>query len=134
VDVWVEGKTLMIRQRQGLVESPGPMWPEPGALNTLTVAELRTSSLMIRAHFLDYIRVFRPVGATTGAPCRVQDFEIINEQHDDGRFRTTTNALRRKSNGAMFNQQIEVYDLGTFEFVSRTTTVWQQDGAIFDSN
>lgn len=64
IDVWVDGKTLIVRQRAGLSESPRAGSQGAGSLTTLGVADPCILSLTVRAHFLGHIRTVRLTGAT----------------------------------------------------------------------
>jgi len=135
VDVWVEGKTLMIRQRQGLVESPGPLGPLPGTLNTVSIGDLRANSLTIRAHFLDYIRIFRALGAVLDCSASSANRTIgIRDQFTAGDFRTTIAKEVRVLDKADMGSQTDVVDLRNAHMVSRETVVHLQDPLILDAN
>lgn len=137
VDVWTEGKTLMVRQRQGLVESPGPLGPLPGTLNTVSVHDARITQLMIRAHFLGFIRIFQATGAFLScADANATDFTTSQYESFDGtnNLRTTVTATTRRKDSAVLSETEEVYNLDTFEFVSRKTTTHTWDALELDSN
>jgi hypothetical protein len=138
VDVWVEGKTLMVRQRQGLVEAPGPLGPTPGVLNTITSHDLRGQQLLVRATYLDKTRVIRMTGAATGDCSALNATEPFSEQYtitEGGReLRITISGTKRVIDGAEMNSQTETYDLTNSKFVSRKTTTNQQEAYEFDTN
>jgi hypothetical protein len=143
VDVWTEGKTLMIRQRQGLVEEPGPLGPVPSILNTISVAEARITTFLIRSHFLGQIRLFRAIGAfiICPDPNAAEPFAETIEQTaaaTDGlrsiNLRINTNGLRRLADGAEMIVQKETWDLDESTLVSREVTTHFWDGALTDTN
>ena len=72
VDIWVDGKTLMIRSRPGMATVPVPGSPVTTLANSIAAADLRASSLTFRAHDLDHTRIMRLIGAGKpfpGTPC-----------------------------------------------------------------
>lgn len=138
VDVWVDnGKTLMIRQRQGLVESPSPGSPVPGDMNTLTIECSRISQLLLRTHFLDQIRVFRATGSIINCS-ELLTLDPFTEQYDEfdgtNHTRVTVSGRRRRADGAEIDSQKETYNLDTDEFMSRETTTNIWDPLLLDSN
>jgi hypothetical protein len=138
VDVYVDGgRTLMIRQRQGLVEAPSPGGPEPGGLNTVTVDCATMSQLLVRRHFLDNIRVFRATGAIISCS-ELLTLDPFTEQYDEfdgtNHTRTTVSGRRRRCDGAEINSTKETYNLDTSEFMSRETTTNIWDPLELDSN
>jgi hypothetical protein len=139
IDVWVTGSTLNVRQRQGLVESPGPLGPTPGDLNTITAHDARIQSLTIRARYLDFIRLFRATGGPTG-PCAsgADLLEAFSEQYDTFEggtsSRVTISGRKIKVLSAIFDQTKEVYNLDTFRLESRETTTNTWQPIVFDAN
>lgn len=140
VDVWVEGKTLMVRQRQGLVESPGPLGPSPGALNTVSVHDARITQLMIRAHFLGFIRIFQAtggllkncggiIGPDFDPMAPGAQFDSKYEQTGNGSSQpyVTTFSRWRKVDHALMNTQITKTNF-------RKTTQYTHEDPLFDQN
>lgn len=138
-DVWVEGKTLMVRQRQGLVESPGLLGPTPGMLNTVSVGELRTTQLKIRAHYLDFIRVLRVIGQQKDSRCLAID-STADETHEAEfvqagvRFNTVVKRHFRITDDATFKKITETYNLTTLGLETRETVEGDWEPLVFNSN
>ena len=134
VDVWVEGKVLMVRQRSGLFEKPSPGGPVPGPLNTISVHDARITTLKIRSHFLDFIRIFKMIGIVK-EQCSALDAtaDSSEEYHmPDGK---TTEVKRhyRITDDATLTTEISVSSL-TQGLISRESTVSDWESLVFDSN
>lgn len=144
IDVWVEGTTLNVRQRQGTLEHPGQGGPVPGGLNTIDIASARVLQLKITARFLDDIRIFRATGRVTAncggtqgphfdpmAPGAQFDSAYDQVPNPGGGY-VTTFTRWRKDDHATFDVQVTTSD-GT-QTVSRKTTVNTWEDPLYDTN
>lgn len=120
IDVWVDGKTLVVRERAGLSESPRPGAPATSSLTTLDAKDPCIISLMVRAHFLSYIRAIRLVGAVgaVGIDPSSLDFSglippEIKLFHTDNRLPngegTVEDKMIRNVDGALFSSETSVF-------------------------
>lgn len=140
IDVWVAGKTLVIRQRPGLAESPLAGSEDPGLLNTFSVTDVRIQSFQLRAKFLDSIRILRLQGApeVAGGSCATLIFKVSTEELTDstGRIATRINETRtvRLPDNAVLAITKEVYDTINSTLIERTNQINAWDDLIFDQN
>ena len=112
VDVWVEGKTLIMRSRAGLIDSPAE-----GAtpVQTFTIQSLMSQSLHLRHSTLPQTRVLRLTGAGQGGGiCQSISEDSIETLFFDstGSFITTRiveRTTRRDPDGAILKVVKETY-------------------------
>jgi hypothetical protein len=114
VDVFAEGKTLVVRSRRVPV-SPAPL------ANVFSVHDARITKLMVRTRFLDYVRVVRLFGIGFGGRLmnRLGVFEQVSEEDEtfvdettlEGGVTTRVVEVRttRRPDGAVVRSMKETY-------------------------
>lgn len=142
IDIYIEGKMLMIRQRQGLAEAPKPGGPVVDPMNVFSVYDARMLDFMLRAHYLDYIRTVRltgaPYGDCEGAIIEVHTDETTSGEGDDSvSTRIVETRTIRTPDNAELSSVKETYTTdsdGTMRLSERANknSVW--DGLLFDKN
>lgn len=97
VDVWTEGKTLMVRSRPGLAESPEPGAPAV-SVRSFEIRDLKARGVQFRSSVLSGIRVLRLTGAGQGAggPCEsITEDEVETLLFDATGDHVTTRVVER---------------------------------------